>query len=170
MHELAKQTRDPKVLRDQLLNILVAGRDTTAGLLSFVFLNWPETQKYAKLKEEIYNKFGSGEDARIDEITFESLKQCEYLKAVINESLRLYPSVPHNFRTATRNTTLPRGGGPDGMSPIVVKKGQHSFGNTQRSKLMELTLTNLDQKDGLNQKLENWDGLMSHSTVVQEFV
>ena len=32
--------------------------------------------------------------------------------------------MPHNFRTATRNTTLPRGGGPDGMSPIVVKKGQ----------------------------------------------
>ena len=46
LYELAKQTRDPKVLRDQLLNILVAGRDTTAGLLSFVFLNWPETQKY----------------------------------------------------------------------------------------------------------------------------
>ncbi|KGR04276.1 cytochrome P450 52A4 [Candida albicans L26] len=125
LYELAKQTRDPKVLRDQLLNILVAGRDTTAGLLSFVFFELARNPEvYAKLKEEIYNKFGSGEDARIDEITFESLKQCEYLKAVINESLRLYPSVPHNFRTATRNTTLPRGGGPDGMSPIVVKKGQ----------------------------------------------
>lgn len=39
LYELAKQTRDPKVLRDQSLNILLAGRDTTAGLLSFTFLN-----------------------------------------------------------------------------------------------------------------------------------
>ena len=34
-----KQTRDPQVLRDQALNILLAGRDTTAGLLSFAVLN-----------------------------------------------------------------------------------------------------------------------------------
>ena len=38
------------------------------------------------------------------------------------------------------------------------------------TKTYGMTLTNLDQKDGLNQKLENWDGLMSHSTVVQESV
>lgn len=33
LKELAKQTRDPTELRSQLLNILLAGRDTTAGLL-----------------------------------------------------------------------------------------------------------------------------------------
>lgn len=37
LKELAKDTRDPKLLRDQLLNILLAGRDTTASLLSSVF-------------------------------------------------------------------------------------------------------------------------------------
>nr|AAO73956.1 CYP52A16 [Candida tropicalis]AAX63449.1 cytochrome P450 [Candida tropicalis] len=125
LYELAKQTRDPKVLRDQLLNILVAGRDTTAGLLSFVFYELSRNPEvFAKLREEVENRFGLGEEARVEEISFESLKSCEYLKAVINEALRLYPSVPHNFRVATRNTTLPRGGGKDGCSPIVVKKGQ----------------------------------------------
>lgn len=126
LYELAKNTRDPQVLQDQLLNIMVAGRDTTAGLLSFVFFELARNQDVlAKLKEEIYGKFGSGADARVDEITFESLKGCEYLKAVLNECLRLYPSVPNNFRTALRDTTLPRGGGKDGMSPILIRKGQN---------------------------------------------
>ncbi|KAI3404461.2 NUP192 [Candida oxycetoniae] len=126
LYELVKHTRDPKVLQDQLLNILVAGRDTTAGLLSFVFFELARNPNvFAKLKEELYNKFGSGKEARIDEITFESLKGCEYLKAVLNECLRLYPSVPQNFRIATRTTTLPHGGGKDGLSPILIRKGQN---------------------------------------------
>lgn len=37
LYELVKETRDPKILQDQLLNIMIAGRDTTAGLLSFTF-------------------------------------------------------------------------------------------------------------------------------------
>lgn len=38
--------------------------------------------------------------------------------------LRLYPSVPANSRQATRLTTLPVGGGPDGMSPVLVRPGE----------------------------------------------
>lgn len=30
--------------------------------------------------------------------------------------LRLYPLIPFNGRTAQKDTTLPRGGGPDGLS------------------------------------------------------
>ncbi|KAI5963461.1 ALK2 [Candida pseudojiufengensis] len=123
LYELAKQTRDPKVLQDQLLNILVAGRDTTAGLLSFVFFELARNPEiFKKLKEELYSKFGFGKDARVEEITFESLKNCEYLKAVLNETLRLYPSVPQNFRLAIKDTTLPHGGGKDGLSPVLIRK------------------------------------------------
>lgn len=124
-YELAKQTRNPKILRDQLLNILLAGRDTTAGLLSFTMFELSKNPRvWNKLKEEIYQNFGSGDNCRIDDITFESLKKCEYLKAVLNEALRMYPSVPQNFRVATRNTSLPRGGGPTGMEPCLIRKGQ----------------------------------------------
>lgn len=35
LRSLMKQTRDPRVLRDQLLNVLLAGRDTTAACLSW---------------------------------------------------------------------------------------------------------------------------------------
>ncbi|KAK6455353.1 cytochrome P450 52A13 (DH-ALK2) [Scheffersomyces xylosifermentans] len=124
LYELAKQTRDPQVLQDQLLNILVAGRDTTAGLLSFTFYQLARNPEiFDKLKSEIYKHFGSGKNVDLSRITFESLKQCEYLKFVLNEVLRLHPSVPMNFRVSNKDTTLPVGGGKDGESPVYVPKG-----------------------------------------------
>lgn len=121
LYELVKSTRNPVLIRDQLINILVAGRDTTASLLSFTFYTLgrrPDVLK--KLRAAILDDFGSSPE----EITFESLKRCDYLRYVLNEVLRLYPSVPINARSATRDTTLPRGGGPDGKQPIFVHKGQ----------------------------------------------
>lgn len=124
LYELSKQTRDPKLLRDQCLNILLAARDTTAGLLSFTFFELARNPAILKrLRKEIFESFGDGDDLSL--ITFESLKKCEYLKWVLNEALRMYPSVPLNFRVAQKNTTLPRGGGPDGTSPVFVRKGTH---------------------------------------------
>ena len=56
--------------------------------------------------------------------TFEQIKDMKYLRAVLNESLRLYPVVPENDREAEVDTVLPVGGGEDGKSPVFVKKGQ----------------------------------------------
>ena len=38
-------------------------------------------------------------------------------------ALRLYPSVPINVRIAQKTTWLPRGGGPDGDAPLLVRRG-----------------------------------------------
>ena len=38
-------------------------------------------------------------------------------------ALRLYPVVPMNTRYANKDTSLPRGGGSNGLSPIFVPKG-----------------------------------------------
>lgn len=124
LYELVKQTRNPKILQDQLLNILLAGRDTTAGLLSFTFFELARNPDvFEKLKNEIYTHFGDGANPRIESITFESLKRCEYLKFVLNEVLRLYPSVPINFRVSTKDTTIPKGGGPNNQDPVYIAKG-----------------------------------------------
>ncbi|KAJ6178061.1 hypothetical protein N7519_008522 [Penicillium mononematosum] len=40
-------------------------------------------------------------------------------------ALRLYPSVPVNTRTARRTTFLPTGGGRDGTSPVLIRKGEN---------------------------------------------
>lgn len=124
LKELTKETRDPVLMRDQALNILLAGRDTTAGTLSFAFALFLRNKRvFHKLREAILADFGEG----TDKITFQSLKRCEYLKHVINEILRLYPQVPLNFRTANVDTTLPKGGGEDGSQPVFIKKGTAVF-------------------------------------------
>ncbi|OAA76230.1 Cytochrome P450 [Akanthomyces lecanii RCEF 1005] len=123
LNELVKETRDPDVLRNQLLNILLAGRDTTAGLLGWATLRLARQPAiYAQLREAILADFGpySSDTSRI---TFETLKACTALQHVMSETLRLHPSVPSNFRRALRDTTLPRGGGPDGQFPVYVRAG-----------------------------------------------
>jgi cytochrome P450 len=38
-------------------------------------------------------------------------------------ALRLYPQLPVNIRIALKTTLLPRGGGPDGCSPVLIRRG-----------------------------------------------
>ncbi|KAJ5438722.1 uncharacterized protein N7458_009720 [Penicillium daleae] len=123
LEALVSVTRDPIELRSQLLHILLAGRDTTASLLSWtVMMLARHPDIFKKLRETIIENFGTYSNPR--NITFASLKSCQYLQYCMNESLRLFPVVPFNRRSATRDTTLPRGGGPDGESPVYIKKGQ----------------------------------------------
>lgn len=121
-HELAKETRDPVEIRSQIFNILIAGRDTTASTMSFMIYylaSNPEVLK--KLRTAILEDFGTLDEGRL--ITYEMLRRSHYLNHVINEVLRLAPIVPFNLRTAVRDTTLPRGGGPNGDQSVFVPKG-----------------------------------------------
>ncbi|RDA95414.1 hypothetical protein CP533_5383 [Ophiocordyceps camponoti-saundersi (nom. inval.)] len=117
---LAAVTVDDGLLRDQLLHMLVASRDTTACVLSnlfFVLARHPDV--YARLREDVMAVVG---DEGVPP-TVVQLRQMRYLRWCVNESLRLHPPIPTNAREATRDTTLPRGGGPDGNSPLLVRKG-----------------------------------------------
>jgi cytochrome P450 len=123
LRELAKVNKDPIELRSQLLNILLAGRDTTAGLLGWTCWNLARHPSiYNRLRTTIIEAFGTYNNPH--QISFSSLKSCTYLQHVLKETLRLFPSVPLNARQATRDTTLPLGGGPDGTCPVYIKKGQ----------------------------------------------
>ena len=80
LQELVKQTGDPMQIRSELLNILLAGRDTTASLLSntwFVLSRRPDV--WEKLQAEV--KALGGETP-----TFEQIKEMKYLRYVLNES------------------------------------------------------------------------------------
>ena len=80
MQELVKAIDDPVRIRDEMLNVLLAGRDTTASLLGnmwFTLARRPDI--WAKLQKEV------DETLHGKRPTFEQLKEMKYLKAVINE-------------------------------------------------------------------------------------
>lgn len=117
--ELVTQTQDRFQVRSELLNILLAGRDTTASLLSNVFFTLSKRPDiWAKLQQEISVLDGTSPD-------IQQLKDLKFLRAVLNESLRLYPVVPGNSREALVDTTLPIGGGVDGKAPMFIPKGTY---------------------------------------------
>ncbi|KAI9712244.1 MAG: hypothetical protein M1828_001722 [Chrysothrix sp. TS-e1954] len=120
---LAEETRDPATLRDQCMNILLAGRDTTACLLSWTFrLLVRHPNVLAKLRAEIEEVVGLGSHAPPP--TMSDIKRMTYLSLILKETLRLYPSVPANSREAVVRTKLPTGGGKNGTAPVLVQKGQ----------------------------------------------
>ena len=117
LHDLIIDSSDVKQIRSELLNILLAGRDTTASLLSdLVYELSRHPHIFSRLRTEILSLSDSP-------ITYELLKSLPYLRACINECLRLHPVVPANARIALVDTTLPRGGGEDGNEKVFVPKG-----------------------------------------------
>ncbi|OOF99165.1 hypothetical protein ASPCADRAFT_127732 [Aspergillus carbonarius ITEM 5010] len=117
---LAHFTRDPRVLRDQLTAILLAGRDTTATTLAFCLYELSRHPTVVHtLRTEIATRLGLGPSSQ--KPTYTDLKEMKYLTAVLNETTRLYPVVPFNVRYALSHTTLPTGGGVTGTSPIGIR-------------------------------------------------
>ena len=87
LEELAKATNDPEQIRSELLNILLAGRDTTASLLSnvwFMLAQRPEIWK--RLRAEVDQLGG-------DKPTLGQIKEMKYLRMVLNEC-KCRPSIP----------------------------------------------------------------------------
>lgn len=119
---LVADVDDPQELRSQLLNILLAGSDTISGTLGFILASLAQHPHiFQKLRKVIIYNFGSLDQPK--EITLSGLRSCSYLQWCLKEVLRVYPSVPVNFREAVRDTKLPVGGGADGTSPVFVPKG-----------------------------------------------
>lgn len=85
LHELARRTDDPVRIRSELLNVLLAGRDTTASLLSNAFFMLAKNPRvWAKLREEVNSLNG-------ERPTYEQVKDMKYLKAVLNECKQREP-------------------------------------------------------------------------------
>ncbi|EHK18878.1 uncharacterized protein TRIVIDRAFT_210109 [Trichoderma virens Gv29-8] len=117
MNEIIKSGASHREVRDQLFSLILGGRDTSASTMSSLF--WVLSRRpdvFKKLRNEIAELDGR-------KPTWEELKNLKYLNMVLKETLRLYSAVASNMRTAERDTVLPKGGGPDGQSPLFVPKG-----------------------------------------------
>ncbi|TFY59598.1 hypothetical protein EVG20_g7724 [Dentipellis fragilis] len=103
LEHLTKVTDDYSVIKDETLNIMLAGRDTTSSTLTFcIYMLSQHPDVMQRLREEILSVVGSNRGPTIDEV-----RQMKYLRAVINETLRLFPPV-----TAIKDTVWqPQGTG-----------------------------------------------------------
>ncbi|KAI0090121.1 cytochrome P450 monooxygenase pc-3 [Irpex rosettiformis] len=102
LDHLVKYTDDPVVLRDEVLNIMIAGRDTTGSMLTIAvyFLSqYPEVMQ--RLRQEVLDRVGPTRRP-----TYDDVREMKYLRAVINESMRLYPAVPWNMRYNVNDTVV----------------------------------------------------------------
>ncbi|KAF2120036.1 n-alkane-inducible cytochrome P450 [Lophiotrema nucula] len=116
--ELWKEMQDFELVRDQLLHVLVAGRDSTASLLCWTIFHLVRNRDVLeRLQTEIASVPRDGD------ITREQIARLPFLRCCLNETLRLYPTLPMNIRFTNKATILPRGGGPNGTSPVLLPKG-----------------------------------------------
>ncbi|KAL1713598.1 cytochrome P450 [Schizophyllum commune] len=112
LHHLLNHTQDKQVLTDEIVNLLVAGRDTTSGTLTYGIYKLAQHPEIAdKLRAEILDKVGPTRRP-----TYEDIRDMKYLRAFLNEVLRLYPIV-----TANRDTILPFK--DNSKKPVFVPKG-----------------------------------------------
>jgi cytochrome P450 len=98
-------------MKNTCTTLVLAGSETTATLLSgctYQLLTHPDI--YEKVKAEIRARFNTPAD-----ITFASVQECEYMNAVLEESLRVYPPAPAGFArimledTEISGVKLPKG-------------------------------------------------------------
>ncbi|OAY77729.1 Cytochrome P450 704C1 [Ananas comosus] len=106
---------DYRYLRDIILNFVIAGKDTTAGSLSWFFYM---ICKHPEIQEKIYEEVKGAttktkDDATVEEfltsIDDEALNKMHYLHATLSETLRLYPSVPLDNKVCFSDDVLPNG-------------------------------------------------------------
>ncbi|KAJ7510439.1 cytochrome P450, partial [Mycena galericulata] len=118
LDELLNSTTDPKLLRDEILNILLAGRETTMNSLTIaIYFLATHPKVLARLRDEVISVVGLS-----DRPTYEDIKEMKYLRAVLNVMTIRCPN-PFSivFRETVKATTWPS---PDPtQKPIYIPAG-----------------------------------------------
>ncbi|KGX90732.1 NADPH--cytochrome P450 reductase [Pontibacillus halophilus JSM 076056 = DSM 19796] len=99
--ETGEQLSDENI-RFQIITFLIAGHETTSGMLSFaIYYLMKNPDKLQKAYEEVDEVFG---DQGVP--SYKQVKQLKYVRNVLNESLRLWPTAPAFALYAKDDTTL----------------------------------------------------------------
>ena len=116
LREMALAVRDPLQLRYQILNVFLAARDTTSILLGNALFQLARNPNVWTDLRTAALAIGS------QPLTYDVIQSFVLFRHVLFEVIRLQGPAGRVFRCALRDTVLPVGGGPDGRSPILVKK------------------------------------------------
>ena len=105
---------DPVNIRQQVITFIVAGHETTSGALSFALYYLTQNPEVlARAKAEVDALWGTSDNP---EPAYGDVAKLRYVRAVLDEALRLWPTAPGYLRVARKDTVL---GGR-----YRIKKGQ----------------------------------------------
>jgi unspecific monooxygenase len=103
-----------KNIRHQVVTFLVAGHETTSGALAFaLYYLAKHPEVLARAREEADRIWPDGAEP-----SYEQVAKARYLRRVLDESLRLWPTAPAFAREAREDTVLGGDGVPGGAHPV----------------------------------------------------
>ncbi|QNG17471.1 cytochrome P450 [Rhodococcus triatomae] len=92
---------DERNIRNQVVTFLVAGHETTSGALSFALYYLARHPEFlSRARAEVDEVWGD------DEPTFAQVPKLRYVRRVLDEALRLWPTAPAYAREAREDTVL----------------------------------------------------------------
>ncbi|WP_052353742.1 cytochrome P450 [Neobacillus jeddahensis] len=95
------ETLSDENIRYQIITFLIAGHETTSGLLSFaLYFLMKHPEKLAKAYEEVDRVLDG------DTPTYQQVRELKYIRMILNESLRLWPTAPLFSLYAKEDTLL----------------------------------------------------------------
>jgi unspecific monooxygenase len=95
---------DPVNIRQQVITFMVAGHETTSGALSFaLYYLTRDPQALARAQAEVDTLWGEADDP---EPAFTDIPKLRYVRAALDEALRLWPTAPGYVRAARTDTVL----------------------------------------------------------------
>jgi len=115
-----------KVLRDDLMTMLIAGHETTAAMLTWTMFGLAESDPGLTKEIQAEVRTVMGNKTRPD---YDDVFKMKKLRFALIEALRLYPEPPVLIRRAREEDTLPAGG--SGLSGgVKVLRGTDIFIST----------------------------------------
>ncbi|XP_057800644.1 cytochrome P450 94B3 [Salvia miltiorrhiza] len=97
---------DEEVVRDTMISLIMAGRDTTSAAMTWLFyLLSCHPHVESEVARELLTVLQRGDNTG----RFETLRELRWLKACICESMRLFPPVAWDSKHAVANDELPDG-------------------------------------------------------------
>ncbi|XP_027346602.1 cytochrome P450 94B3-like [Abrus precatorius] len=104
---LLKAGHEEVMVRDMLISMIMAGRDTTSAAMTWLFWLLTRHRKHEEaIVKGVREVCGEEEGWFLD---YERLKEMKFLKACVCESMRLYPPVAWDSKHAIRGDVLPDG-------------------------------------------------------------
>ncbi|WP_269854659.1 bifunctional cytochrome P450/NADPH--P450 reductase [Streptomyces sp. RPT161] len=103
-HPVSGELLDEANIRNQVITFLIAGHETTSGTLSFALYYLMKNPQVLRLAQaEVDALWG---DAADPEPSFEDVGKLRYVRQVLNETLRLWPTAAAFQREALADTVI----------------------------------------------------------------